>query len=61
MNGVNLTFEDIENIFIKKYILRDLKTMSERTQKTYAPFITLGACNLCHGARLSQQALSVKV
>jgi excinuclease UvrABC ATPase subunit len=61
VNNINLTFEGLESIFTKKYILRDLKTMSERTQKTYAPFITMGACNLCHGARLSQQALSVKV
>jgi excinuclease UvrABC ATPase subunit len=59
--GFNLTFEGVESVFIKKYILRDLKTMSERTQKTYAPFITMGPCSLCHGARLSQQALSVKV
>jgi excinuclease UvrABC ATPase subunit len=61
VDGVNLTFEGLESIFTKKYIMRDLKTMSERTQKTYAPFITMGACSLCHGARLSQQALSVKV
>ncbi|HUC20058.1 MAG TPA: excinuclease ABC subunit UvrA, partial [Candidatus Polarisedimenticolaceae bacterium] len=61
VNGINLSYEGLESVFTKKYILRDLKTMSERTQKTYAPFITMGACNLCHGARLSQQALSVKV
>ncbi|MDQ2733256.1 MAG: excinuclease ABC subunit UvrA, partial [Armatimonadota bacterium] len=61
VNGVNLTFEGLEGVFTKKYILRDLKTMSERTQKTYAPFMTMGPCDLCHGARLSQQALSVKV
>jgi excinuclease UvrABC ATPase subunit len=61
VNGINLTFEGVESVFNKKWILRDLKTMAERTQKTYAPFITMGACNLCHGARLSQQALSVKV
>ncbi len=61
VNGINITHEGLENTFIKKYILRDLKTMSERTQKQITPFITMGACQLCHGARLSQQALSVKV
>ena len=61
VNGINISYEGLEAVFTKKYILRDLKTMSERTQKTYAPFITMGACDLCHGARLSQQALSVKV
>src|SRR5471030_1085858 len=53
VNGINLTYEGFENVFIKKYILRDLKTMSERTQKSFGPFITMGACHLCHGARLS--------
>src|SRR5690606_6386746 len=33
----------------------------ERTQKQYEPFITMGPCPLCQGARLSQQALSVTV
>jgi excinuclease ABC A subunit len=61
VKGINLTYEGVEATFNKKWILRDLKTMAERTQKTYAPFITMGACNLCHGARLSQQALGVKV
>jgi excinuclease UvrABC ATPase subunit len=61
VNGVNLTFEGLESVFTKKYILRDLSTMSERTQKTYAPFITMGACHTCGGARLSQTALSVRV
>src|SRR6266568_7284293 len=61
VNGVNLTFEGLESVFTKKYITRDLKTMSERTQKTYAPFITMGPCSLCHGGRLSKNALSVKI
>src|SRR5206468_1858707 len=61
VNGINLTFDGLENVFTKKYILRDLKTMSERTQKQMTPFITLGACHLCRGARLSQPALAVKV
>lgn len=61
VTGMNLTYEGLETVFTRKYILGDLKTMSERTQKTYAPFITMSDCNLCHGARLSQQALSVKV
>ena len=60
-NGINLSYEGFENTFIKKYILRDLKTMSDRTQKQIQPFITMGACHTCHGARLSQAALGVKV
>lgn len=54
----NLTFEGILDKFTRKYILRDLRTMSERTQKTVQPFLTFGPCPLCKGARLSPAALS---
>lgn len=57
----NLTFEGIVNRFISKYITRDLKTQSERTQKMVEPFMTVGPCSLCRGARLSQAALSCKI
>ncbi|MDN5275053.1 MAG: thiamine transporter permease [Candidatus Saccharibacteria bacterium] len=59
--GMKLNFEGVVDKFDRKYILRDLKTMSERTQKAVAPFITLGPCPLCHGARISQQALACKI
>ena len=60
-NSINLTFEGIVNKFTRKYITRDLKTMSERTQKMVAPYITLGPCTLCKGARLNQAALSCRI
>lgn len=56
-----LTLEGIIDKFTRKYILRDLKTLSERTQKTVEPFITLGPCDLCKGARLSQAALNSRI
>src|SRR5579863_8761456 len=58
---VNITFEGIVDKFNHKYVTRDLKTMSERTQKTVEPFMSFGPCNLCKGARLSQAALSCKI
>lgn len=58
---LNLSFEGIVNRFASKYITRDLKTMSERTQKMVTPYITLAPCKLCQGARLSQLALSSKI
>jgi excinuclease ABC A subunit len=58
---VKFTFEGIIEKFSGKYIKRDIKTMSERTQKMVEPFITDGPCYLCHGARLSQAALSCKI
>ena len=60
-NGMNLNFEGVVDKFTRKYIVRDLKTMSERTQKAVAPFITMGPCTLCHGARVSQKALACKI
>jgi len=63
VNGkeVNFTFEGIVEKFNTKYIKRDLKTYSERTQKQIEPYLTLGPCDTCQGARLSQTSLAVKV
>lgn len=58
---VNLTFEGIVDKFSNKYITRDVKTLSERTQKSVEPFMTVGPCSLCKGTRLSQAALSCKI
>lgn len=58
---INLTFEGIIAKFTRKYITGDVKTMSERTQKMVEPYLTLGPCTLCKGARLSQAALSCKI
>jgi excinuclease UvrABC ATPase subunit len=59
--GMGMNYEGVVDKFNQKYIIRDLKTMSERTQKSLAPFMTMGPCSSCHGARLSQKALSVRV
>jgi excinuclease UvrABC ATPase subunit len=58
---INLTMEGIADKFTRKYISRDLKTLSERTQKSVAPYMTEGPCVLCKGARLSQAALSCRI
>jgi excinuclease UvrABC ATPase subunit len=58
---VNMTLEGIVDKFSSKYITRDVKTMSERTQKSVAPYMTFGPCSLCKGTRLSQAALSCKI
>ncbi|HSJ86546.1 MAG TPA: excinuclease ABC subunit UvrA [Anaerolineales bacterium] len=57
----NLTFEGIVSRFTNKYIKRDLKTMSERTQKSVEPYMTMGPCSMCKGARLSQETLKCKI
>ncbi|MFB9328767.1 ATP-binding cassette domain-containing protein [Paenibacillus aurantiacus] len=59
--AMNITVEGILEKFTNKYIKQDVKTKSERTQKTVAPYITEGPCSSCHGARLSQASLSCKI
>ncbi|RAP75722.1 ATP-binding cassette domain-containing protein [Paenibacillus montanisoli] len=59
--AMNITVEGVIEKFTNKYIKRDLKTMSERTQQTVAPYIIEGTCPSCHGARLSQATLSCKI
>jgi len=61
MGGVNLTLEGVVDKFVRKYIHTDIKTYSERTQKLIRPFITMGPCEMCHGARLNRAALSCKL
>ena len=58
---VNITYQGVIEKFTKAFIKRDLKTMSDRTQKKVAPYIGLQACPLCKGARLSQLALGCKI
>ncbi|UUZ95207.1 excinuclease ABC subunit UvrA [Paenibacillus sp. P25] len=58
---VNITVEGAIEKFTNKYIKRDVKTMSERTQQAVAPFITEGTCPSRRGTRLSQAALGCRI
>jgi excinuclease ABC A subunit len=58
---VNLTFEGIVDKFSRKYILHDVKTYSERTQKSVEVYMTMGPCSMCKGARLSPGVLKCKI
>lgn len=59
--ATNITIEGAIEKFTNKYIKQDVKTKSERTQKTVAPYITEVPCSTCHGARLNQAALSSRI
>jgi excinuclease UvrABC ATPase subunit len=60
--GMKLNFEGVVDKFVRKYITEyDFRTMSERTQKAVSPFIIMGPCELCHGARINQKALACKI
>jgi excinuclease UvrABC ATPase subunit len=58
---MNVTYMGIVEKFTRAYIKRDLKTLSERTQKQVEPYLTMAPCPLCKGARLSQAALGSKI
>jgi len=59
--SMNASYAGVIEKFEKSYIKRDLKTLSERTQKMVAPYIAMGPCASCKGARLSQAALGCKI
>src|SRR5687768_23811 len=59
--SMNVTYSGIIEKVERAYIRRDLKTLSERTQKAVAPYIRPRPCPLCRGARLSQAALGAKI
>src|SRR5688572_30015149 len=58
---MNATYMGIIEKIEKAYVRRDLKTLSERTQKAVAPYIRPRPCPLCKGARLSQATLSCRI
>jgi len=59
--SMNASYQGIIERFNRSYIKRDIKTLSERTQKAVAPYLTMQPCPLCKGARLSQAALSSNI
>ncbi len=58
---INLTFQGIIAKFASKYIKQDVKAYSERTQEAVAPYMTIGPCSMCKGARLNQAVLKCKL
>ena len=55
------TYEGLVYKFNRKYVARDIQTLSPRIRQKVEPFLKLGPCPLCKGARLNQAALSCKV
>src|SRR5215469_2535038 len=55
------TYEGLVSKFNRKFINRDIQTLSSRIRQQVEPFLKLGPCPLCKGARLNQAALSCKV
>ena len=58
---MNITFMGIVEKIERAYIKRELKTLSERTQKAVSPYLKDQVCPTCKGARLNKAALSSKI
>ncbi len=56
--SMNVTYSGIIEKVERAYVRRDIKTLSERTQKAVAPYLRPQPCPLCKGARLSPAALA---
>lgn len=59
--SINLTYTGIIEKIERSYVRRDIKTLSERTQKAVMPYLKPRPCPLCKGARLSQAVLASKI
>jgi excinuclease UvrABC ATPase subunit len=58
---MNATYLGVVEKIEQYYVRRDIKTLSERTQKAVEPYLRPRTCPLCRGARLSQAALSSRI
>ncbi len=55
------TYEGLVYKFNRKFVARDIQTLSSRIRQQVEPFLKLGPCPLCKGARLNQAALSCRI
>ncbi len=58
---INLTYAGIIERIERSYIRRDIKTLSERTQKAVMPYLKPRECPSCKGERLSPAALASRI
>jgi len=55
------TYEGLVYKFNRKFVVRDIQTLSSRIRQQVEPFLKLGPCPLCKGSRLNQAALSCRI
>ena len=58
---MNLTYEGVIERIERSYVRRDVKTLSERTQKAVTPYLKPRECPSCKGARLNAAALASRI
>jgi excinuclease UvrABC ATPase subunit len=58
---INLTYAGVIAKIERSFVHRDIKTLSERTQKAVMPYLKPRQCPACKGARLNAAALASKI
>ena len=58
---MNASYLGVVEKLERQYVRRDIKTLSARIQKAVEPYLRLGPCPLCKGARLNQAALKSRI
>jgi len=53
------TYEGLVSKFNRKFVARDIQTLSSRLRQQVEPFLKLGPVRLCKGARLNQATLKL--
>jgi excinuclease UvrABC ATPase subunit len=59
--GLKLAGGGVVVRFNRKFMSRDIKTLSPRVRKMVEPLLEMAVCPVCHGARLSQAALGCRI
>ncbi len=59
--NINLTYAGILERIERSYVRRDIKTLSERTQKAVMPYLKPRECPACKGQRLNAAALESRI
>ncbi len=58
---MNASYVGVLEKIERAYVRRDVKTLSERVQKTVEPYLRPRVCPACRGARLNQAALRSRI
>lgn len=59
--GLDITYEGVIVKINRLYVHKNQETLSKKKKQTIEQFLSVQDCTTCHGARLNQRALSVKI
>lgn len=59
--GIDITYEGVIVKINRLYIHKNQETLSKKKKQTIEQYLSIKSCDACHGSRLNQEALGVKV